>query len=222
MTEPADAIPVIVEFDVRGLLRFASHAEMMRLFQRACVRAGIGVRHTQGFNPHPRMSLPLPRTVGVQSEGDVLFLLVESGPGGFGSGSDIDLAAFAKALSGQLPPDCRIKGVRVSDRKSPPRPMGASFVIPVKDVPSERQAAIMALLENDDIIVSRYSERPHKAKKMNIRPFLESFEFGIDGVTVRYAITGSGSVRLEEVLELLQITPEEPVGPVVRKNVRWN
>ncbi|HEX40644.1 MAG TPA: DUF2344 domain-containing protein [Phycisphaerales bacterium] len=224
LVEPSRSPAVIVEFDVHGPLRFLSHAEMVRLFQRACVRAGIRVRHSLGFNPHPKMSLPLPRTVGVQCEGDVLFMWVESGPGGFGRGGQVDLRAFGEALGRQLPDGCRITEVRLSDHKSPPRPVGASFVIPLgcSSSPTDRQSAIVDLMDGEDIIVNRRSDRADRSKQTNIRPFLESFEFGPDGVTVRYAITGAGTVRLEEVLELLAMAPETFAGPVIRKDIRWN
>ena len=224
LVEPSRSPAVLVEFDVQGPLRFLSHAEMLRLFQRACVRAGIRVRHSQGFNPHPKMSLPLPRTVGVQSEGDVLFTWVESGPGDLGSGRPVDPRAFGEALGRQLPDGCRITAVRLSDRKSPPRPVGASLVIPFgrSSRPAGRQAAIADLMEGEDIIVNRRSDRADRSKQTNIRPFLESFEFGSDSVTVWYAITEAGTVRLEEVLELLAVAPETLAGPVVRKDIRWN
>ena len=65
---------VIVKFGIKGNLRFLSHAETIRLFERACVRAGIKLVYSQGFNPHPKLSLPLPRTVGVESDDDLLYL----------------------------------------------------------------------------------------------------------------------------------------------------
>jgi hypothetical protein len=43
-------------FEKRGRLRFLSHLELAALFQRAFRRAGLSVAHSQGFNPHPRIS----------------------------------------------------------------------------------------------------------------------------------------------------------------------
>ena len=72
---------MLVKFRIWGNLRFLSHAETMSVFQRACVRAGIPVRHSEGFNPRPRMSLPLPRSVGVESDDELLVLVVSPAPG---------------------------------------------------------------------------------------------------------------------------------------------
>ncbi len=61
-----------IRFRIGGALRFLSHAETARLWQRACTRAALPVRYSQGFNPHPRMSLPLPRPVGVAADEELL------------------------------------------------------------------------------------------------------------------------------------------------------
>ena len=74
----AESVPVLIKFSVRGSLRFLSHAETLRVFQRACVRAGIEIQYTEGFNPRPKLSLGLPRTVGVESEDDLVQLKVHS------------------------------------------------------------------------------------------------------------------------------------------------
>ena len=55
-------------------MRFLSHAETIRVFQRACVRAGVQIAYSQGFNPHQKMSLVPPRSVGVESNDDLLCL----------------------------------------------------------------------------------------------------------------------------------------------------
>lgn len=44
-----------------------SHLDLMRLFQRAFKRAGLPLKHTQGFNPRPSVSIALPLSVGVAS-----------------------------------------------------------------------------------------------------------------------------------------------------------
>ncbi len=70
----ATTVQAAAWFRIGGLLRFLSHAETLRVCQRACARAGIPVKHTMGFNPHPRLSLPLPRSVGVESDDELLVL----------------------------------------------------------------------------------------------------------------------------------------------------
>ena len=49
-----------------------SHLDVMRLFQRAFKRSGLLLKHTQGFNPRPSVSVALPLSVGVESDCELL------------------------------------------------------------------------------------------------------------------------------------------------------
>ncbi|MBQ9839039.1 MAG: DUF2344 domain-containing protein [Oscillospiraceae bacterium] len=49
-----------------------SHLDSMRLFQRMFKRAGLPLKHTQGFNPRPSVSIALPLSVGVESRCELL------------------------------------------------------------------------------------------------------------------------------------------------------
>ena len=49
-----------------------SHLDLMRLFQRSFKRAGLPLKHTQGFNPRPSVSIALPLSVGVESRCELL------------------------------------------------------------------------------------------------------------------------------------------------------
>ncbi len=54
-------------FEKTGRAKYLSHLDLMRTFQRAFVRGGIDVRHTEGFNPHPYISIVLPLQLGSES-----------------------------------------------------------------------------------------------------------------------------------------------------------
>jgi len=83
-------------------VKFISHLDIMRLWQRALNRAGISLAYSEGFNPHPRLSLAAPLAVGVTSETELM---------------DITLTKpasphfFTAAVSKQLPPGIEIRQV---------------------------------------------------------------------------------------------------------------
>jgi len=80
-------------------VKFISHLDIMRLWQRALIRAGIPLAYSEGFNSRPRLSLAVPLAVGVTSEAELM---------------DITLARpasphfFTAAVSQQLPPGIEI------------------------------------------------------------------------------------------------------------------
>lgn len=59
-------------FTKQGNSIWISHLDTMRVFQRAFKRAGMLLKHTQGFNPRPSVSIALPLSVGVESECELL------------------------------------------------------------------------------------------------------------------------------------------------------
>ncbi len=59
-------------FEKTGDAIWMSHLDLMRLFQRAFKRAGLHLKHTQGFNPRPSVSIALPLSVGVESRCELL------------------------------------------------------------------------------------------------------------------------------------------------------
>ena len=59
-------------FSKTGRAKYISHLDLMRTFQRAFFRAGIPIKHTEGFNPHAFVSIALPLSVGYSSECEIL------------------------------------------------------------------------------------------------------------------------------------------------------
>ncbi len=67
-------------FEKKGSAIWISHLDLMRLFQRAFKRAGLPLKHTQGFNPRPSVSIALPLSVGVESSCELLDFDLEGQP----------------------------------------------------------------------------------------------------------------------------------------------
>lgn len=83
-------------------VKFISHLDIIRLWVRALRRAQIPLAYSEGFNPHPRMSLAAPLPVGVTSEAELMDILVTR---------LVSPHWFANATSQQLPPGIGIVGV---------------------------------------------------------------------------------------------------------------
>ena len=88
-----------LRFEKTGKAAYLSHLDVLRTFQRAFIRAGIAVKHSEGFNPHPKMSIAAPLQLGCESVCEVLDVQILSGPA--------DLPA---ALNPVLPEGLRVLG----------------------------------------------------------------------------------------------------------------
>ncbi len=63
-----------LQFRKEGKAVYISHLDLVRTMQRAFARAGLHVKHTEGFNPKPHMVFSLPLSVGASSECELVDL----------------------------------------------------------------------------------------------------------------------------------------------------
>ena len=95
-------------FSKQGRAAYLSHLDVMRTFQRAFIRAGIRIRHSEGYNPHPRMSIALPLQLGCESVCEVLDASVLERP-----------EDLVSALNDALPEGIRV--LQVGEARNPVR-----------------------------------------------------------------------------------------------------
>jgi len=91
-------------------IKFISHLDIMRLWQRALHRAGIPLAYSEGFNPHPRISLAAPLPTGVTSEAELMDIFCARW---------VSPHLFTTAVSQQLPPGIKILQVYPIDLTMP-------------------------------------------------------------------------------------------------------
>ncbi|UCG56672.1 MAG: DUF2344 domain-containing protein [Phycisphaerales bacterium] len=246
--ESPEAISVVVKFKVEGDARYLSHAETLRVFQRACARAKIAVQYNRGFNPRPRLSLPLPRSVGVVSDDERLCIRVSGEsdlvPGGQRA---VEYESRARAaMSEQLPMGLELLSAKLVRTGTRLQPSTARYVLLVRRGPEARDclsdilmARAKLLLDSKSLFITRKSEPAERgkrgvAKKKDVRPFLRSIELNerqVDArcgeehpvveILVECKISPAGSIRVDEILQLLELDQEKLALPVRRTNVQW-
>ncbi len=216
-----------VKFRIRGNLIYLSHAQMLRLFQRACVRAGINLQYSQGMNPHPKMSLPLPKPVAVESDDELLTFRVHAGSDGIAGLAFCD--TIKDELSGQLPAGCELISVNVAEPGASFVPTLATYIIPLRQnyLDERLRLAIEHLLANESIVVRREhrstgSKNSTGDKIVDVRPFFRSLELNGTDIIAVCEITQSGAINPREIMELLGIAPHTLAAPVKRTNVHWS
>jgi radical SAM-linked protein len=80
-------------------LKFISHLDIMRLWQRAFNRAGISLAYSEGYTPHPRLSLAVPLALGVTSQAELMDVICTK---------PVSPHWFTAAVGRQLPPGIQI------------------------------------------------------------------------------------------------------------------
>ncbi|MFI4911693.1 MAG: TIGR03936 family radical SAM-associated protein [Sedimentisphaeraceae bacterium JB056] len=216
-----DTRTVKVIFEVKGLLRFLSHQETARMFKRAIARSGVRLHYSQGFNPHPKMSLPLPRSVSMASECELLQLSIVADE--FGKFPTAD--QVRSLLEPQMPEDIEIANVEIYEDKVKFNPADVTYSIPVRQEENIKKK-ITDIKEQLDsgssLILERVSHKTGKSKCVDLADFIEKMEISDKDVTVVARILNGTSVKLEELTKMFGIEESDLNGPIVRENVEWN
>ena len=227
---------VVIKFKVRGLLRFLSHAQMMMVFQRACVRANFNLKYSEGFNPRPRISLPLPRPVGIESDDELVIFSLISDCSGQQTQNTTEGGGIQTELSAQLPEGCELLSVCIDREKTQFQPCSAVYVLILKEqeeyLLKKLRNTAKELLDSESLVVSRpinikSSNHGHagrdgaKSREINVRDYFESIEFDDRKIMIKFRITLTGSIRIQEILDLLNLDIDKLAVPIRRTNVQW-
>ncbi|GIF00245.1 TIGR03936 family radical SAM-associated protein [Paractinoplanes rishiriensis] len=142
----------------RGPLRFTSHRDFARAFERALRRAAVPIAYSQGFTPHPKISYASAAPTGVGSEAEYLEI---------GLQAPVDPAELRTALDAALSPGLDILDavVAVEGAGSLADRIDASrwrLELPSID-PAVVAAAVKSFLETGEVLVERMTKQGRRS-----------------------------------------------------------
>lgn len=97
-------------FEKTGPIRFISHLDLTRAFHRAFARAGIPLKFSEGFSPHPKFSFALPLSVGTESLAELADFTLKAG---YEASPD----EIRHTLQEQMPQGIKILSIREQEGK---------------------------------------------------------------------------------------------------------
>lgn len=202
----------MLTFRLGGDLRFLSHHDTVRLFQRALVRSKLPVKYTEGFNPHAKLSLPLPRPVGVASEAESMIVEFTR---------SLSEEEAVSALGGHLPGDISMVHGRRLGAGEKPQPVKVGYRFEPEDVlPDDIECHIAEVLACKTLVVTRQPPGQRYAKTVDVRPYLESLVVVNQGLEFVLRVTGQGTAKPVEIVT--QLGYLEPVNHRIhRMFVEW-
>ena len=228
---PRDRATAAVRFGIGGALRFLSHAETLRLFHRACARASLAVRYTNGFNPHPKLSLPLPRAVGVGSADELLVVRLDDARGLPApeevAGRRHYAATVREGLRQVLPEAIEVREVELMRPGVSFQPVSAVYRFRLAfSADSGRGRRLKERIEErwrrPTLPIERSAPGKRRVRRIDLKAFLESAELTGDRLAICCNITMAGSIRVDEMMQLLELNTEDLAGPIQRTDVQWN
>ena len=134
-------------FEKTGDSIYISHLDLMRVFQRAFRRAGLLLRHSQGFTPRAIVSIALPLSVGVESVCELLDFELEQG------------SATAEGLNAVLPAGIRVREVYEGGRKIKELTHLRAQVTLEYDGAAPEASAVEALFRGETLVLEKQSKK---------------------------------------------------------------
>ena len=197
-----------VKFIKQGSLRFISHHNLMKLFERAIRRARISVKMSEGYNPRPKIAYPLALPVGIKGIDEKLEMeLCEQ----------MEVSELETRLKKQLPENMQITSVEPITSKVKSTVKDVTYVVIPKNGKMPEAGKTDELLSKDDVII----QRKGKKRAFNIRPSVERINTDSQSIDLDLKMTLEGMARPEEVLLQLGLKAgkDYEISEIVRKRV---
>ncbi len=203
-----------IGFRVEGDARFLSHHDMMRCMELAAGRAKVPMRFSEGFNPRPKMSLPLPRPVGVAALDEVLVITLAD--------EDVEPAEVFERIASQTPDGVTVTNWALLPGRKPPQAVEARYAAPVDaEEVEDLRKRIDELDRRDTWDRLRIGGKGKPDHQLDLRTLIRAITF--DGETLHFTLAPNEQLwaRVPEVLDLLNLDPVAYRARVVRTDVVW-
>ena len=190
-------------FSKTGRAVYISHLDLMRTITRAFMRAECKLKYSEGFNPHPNISIALPLSVGCESVCEIM---------DFKMREDMPCEEIKNRLETQFPEGIAVIDVYESERKVKEiKWLSISGVLEY----DERDAAAMAGKLNEfyaaeSIVITKKTKRG--MGESDIRPAIRDISFAQSGrdVSMRALISAQEPTLNPELITdaLRQLAPD--------------
>lgn len=168
-------------FVKEGPASYISNLDLLRTVQRAFPRTELDIRHSQGFHPHPIISIVLPLPVCQSSDCELLDFEVTQ---------DTDGAGLAEKLNGGLP-----EGLTILDCYEARRPVRELTYLQAdmeldydRGVPHGAAQALTELLRRRELLIEKRTKRKQLAE-VDIAPMIRDISFTQGENVLRAAVT---------------------------------
>lgn len=176
-----------LRFEKTGRAVYISHLDLMQTMQRAFARADYALKYSEGFNPHPQISILLPLSVGAASRCELMDFKLKT---------DVDLKALPARLTAALPEGIVVTACYESQRKVAQlkylRVQGV-FEYDAQE-PASMAAALETFFAEPEIVITKKTKRGFG--ESDIRPAIREIAFA----------PGDAAVTLEAVISAQEPT----------------
>ena len=178
-------------------VKYISHLDFMRLFHRTVRRTDLNFVFSQGFNPHPIMTVAQPLSVGVTSDCEYMKVAFDG---------DFDADEIMSTINAALPPGYKILAAKKVQGREIDLTKLDRAVYNV-ELEYEGNADVEALMAQGELIVPKKTKSG--VKDSDIRPYIYSIEkTGDDGktltLTMCVAVGSAYNLKPQSVIDAME------------------
>ncbi len=156
-------------------VKYISHLDFLRTINRVFARADLPIKFSNGFNPHPVMTIGLPLSVGTTSVCDVLDVDLTH---------DMDIAELTERINKNCPLGIRVTAAKRAENLKPLFNIDSAIYTARFDADGDPRIADFAAAES--VMIEKKSKRG--MKEVNIKDFIRSLG-SADGGDREYGVT---------------------------------
>ncbi len=199
--QDTSAVKYRIKFIKDGALRYISHLDVMRYFQKVFKRADLPVKYSEGFSPHQLLSFAYPLSLGYTSEGEYLDIVLTE---------EVNIDDALRTLNEVSSEGLKIRAIKKLPEKAPncmSSVFAASYDITVRQKISLCDDFVkksIDFLSQETIPVNKPKKKGGGFLSMDLKKYIYDFRF-VDDRTL-YILLNSGSetnIRPDFVMDLL-------------------
>ena len=194
---------ILCKFTKLGYLKFISHLDLVDLFQRTLFQNKVDVKFSEGFNPHPRMSIAYPLPLGIESNSEYMEIYLNS---------EVDLDDFVNKMNERLPIGIKIVEAKYDDDESISNKVKSvvyafkllnTFYDKNKDIDLEKELNKINDMDNLEIERKRKKGKKRIFVKENAKDYLNRLELKDDAIYAYIKMSEQGSLKPALVFDIL-------------------
>ena len=204
---------------------YISHLDLQQLLQRAFRRAEIDLVHSQGFNPHPKISYGNALALGTESQGEYVDVEIEE---------DLSVEEYLNRMNAQLPEGIKFIEAKEIDKQEPSLASVIEYGEYIFTIETEKtltkeyvKSKILEFMSQDEIMITKKNKKG-KIVESDIRPMIRNFDLldVQDNVLTLEATIATGSkanlntnIFIPKILDLLELDMDPLDVDILRRDL---
>ena len=213
------------KFNKEGDMIYISHLDLQQVLQRAFRRAGIDLVHSQGYNPHPKISYGNALALGTESQGEYVDVEIED---------DLSVEEYLTRMNEQLPEGIRFIKAMEIDKQEPSLASTIEYGEYLFTIETEKtltkeyvKSKILEFMAQDEIMITKKNKKG-KIVESDIRPMIKNFDLldVQENILTLEATIATGSkanlntnIFIPKILDLLELDMDPLDVDILRRDL---